>query len=1036
MGDLDLSGTGAESALDYPVGGTSQAKGGRGIFRDADDEPLLVWVDLDVNDRMNILRSLREEGAEIAVQHWDSYCHILIMAPASVKIFDMYCHPGFMTSAQYRRYRKQRRNRLANGEEGGREIWQEKVMLKETWVSNCVESGTFLGADDNWAGLRVGGPLPPEDQMKVDSPPGPTAEIPDAPEINIIPATQQERVASSPAREPSAEDEDEAAEAQTALKNDGRSFTEVDHEVDHEQMVTEDTNTSGRASREDFDLEDAVVDQQTSAVASEQIEAGDVVSSSDVGKEAAMRNQLEVVPIDDDLLPIQLSPSPEPPDTPVTIMRERDDGRLEVVSREESEEPEETVEEREPEPLANKASDSQTTNHTGSLLTPAGVNSLSGQEYNRDAEAAEEAEVELGTLMDADNGAEAAGYPQAEVKELLEPVAEATVPLAESHEMEQEPAEEAPTVPASRIQTEAFTQSPVQIGQMNGHVNAEAGPSTPRRSPIHSVVEPRKLFEGYRFWVDLKRGDRKDIIRRLKEAGGEIVAEYEHATHVLVYDPKGANWTSIIYQVVKQGVWFMSFRWALNCLNDGVRHPELGQHIPGGAPVSPKRITMPSSRSRRPTPHHEHGSSSVSPTKARADLSSTSPVQPVASSSRTPDDPYDARQISRHFEKAHSQAEGDLDEIVGFMQVAMPNKYSDAKWSGLYARWSRRTGRFSNIPRNQPTEAQLRPVLEAIGTPVTQGIMTTHQASQELHDHFPTLSNWLKTGHVLQATPSEVDTAASVSNDQGSHDRKRRLDAAELSPDGGTTTGAPRKKAIVKQMKVSAEDMGKIFRKFLPMVESGTSAANIGHRIYTLYKDYSPATWSTFFGDWRGGRGRFAKHGPLYMTPKNPEKNVQQEESMAISQSSTDVKVEPDPHSLDDTRASQAKEVSQSYTEKETAEMGRYVVDRLPEKLSANAKCWARFTAEFGSHRPADAWAQRFKSSFDDTLALAEKNAEERDRGDELRAVYFGPRVKNNNDDATAATAATKGKKAVEVIELLTDSDDDEYVDMTALDSD
>ena len=84
------------------------------------------------------------EGAEIATQHWDPYVHLLIMSPASVKIFDMYCHPDYMRPRQYQRHMQGRRRRLAQGREPGEEIWTSKVMLKESWADQCFAVGRFL----------------------------------------------------------------------------------------------------------------------------------------------------------------------------------------------------------------------------------------------------------------------------------------------------------------------------------------------------------------------------------------------------------------------------------------------------------------------------------------------------------------------------------------------------------------------------------------------------------------------------------------------------------------------------------------------------------------------------------------------------------------------------------------------------------------------------------------------------------------------------------------------------------------------------
>ena len=71
----------------------------------------------------------------------------------------------------------------------------------------------------------------------------------------------------------------------------------------------------------------------------------------------------------------------------------------------------------------------------------------------------------------------------------------------------------------------------------------------------------------------------------LQQAGGGIAAVYGDATHVLIHQYKAADWESLVRLYVQEGVWFMHIAWAVKCLEQGVRLPELGEHVPGGAPV-------------------------------------------------------------------------------------------------------------------------------------------------------------------------------------------------------------------------------------------------------------------------------------------------------------------------------------------------------------------------------------------------------------------------------------------------------------------
>ena len=147
-------------------------------------------------------------------------------------------------------------------------------------------------------------------------------------------------------------------------------------------------------------------------------------------------------------------------------------------------------------------------------------------------------------------------------------------------------------------------------------VEPVSGPSTPRQPSPQVIEDPSKLFMGHRFWVDLKRPDRRDLIRRIKvrlsiisfllnvrlttmqAAGGALVAEHETATHVLVHDTKSPLWPPLMKQLAPQGIWFMRFVWVLKCMEDSIRYPELGHHVDGGA-LSLSAQVSPSSRRKR-----------------------------------------------------------------------------------------------------------------------------------------------------------------------------------------------------------------------------------------------------------------------------------------------------------------------------------------------------------------------------------------------------------------------------------------------------
>jgi len=187
----------------YPSGGTSTANGGDGMFRDAETgQGIHVWVDIDLSGRYSMIKQMevswppvlfahtspstsvdasglgpaadtQDEGAKIAIHHWSPEVQLIVLSPRSIAIFDMYCHPSWLTPSARCFYQMRQARAAAKGEEF-QEGWRSKVLLKETWWKECVNAGRFLvsfasrspcpqafadvqGEADNWGGQRAGG---------------------------------------------------------------------------------------------------------------------------------------------------------------------------------------------------------------------------------------------------------------------------------------------------------------------------------------------------------------------------------------------------------------------------------------------------------------------------------------------------------------------------------------------------------------------------------------------------------------------------------------------------------------------------------------------------------------------------------------------------------------------------------------------------------------------------------------------------------------------------------------------------------------
>ena len=143
----------------YPTGGIAMPEG-PGIFsrtdNDGDGEGLRIWVDAALHGRRALIGALevsseiwpqqypsdciQDQGARISTRHEDEQTQLLILAPGSVPVFDLYCHPEWLGT----RLRKWYHSMRTKGKLAAQESWQSKLILREEWIAKCIAAGRFL----------------------------------------------------------------------------------------------------------------------------------------------------------------------------------------------------------------------------------------------------------------------------------------------------------------------------------------------------------------------------------------------------------------------------------------------------------------------------------------------------------------------------------------------------------------------------------------------------------------------------------------------------------------------------------------------------------------------------------------------------------------------------------------------------------------------------------------------------------------------------------------------------------------------------
>jgi hypothetical protein len=118
------------------------------VFVGENGKPLNIWLDPRLTGALGAL--IRTHGGLTTDHHDDPAIRLLILHPASVEVYDRYCHPSWLPMSGRDRYRR-------FVQAGGKDESEHKLLLADSWVKLCVQAGKVLGEEDNWGWCRKGG---------------------------------------------------------------------------------------------------------------------------------------------------------------------------------------------------------------------------------------------------------------------------------------------------------------------------------------------------------------------------------------------------------------------------------------------------------------------------------------------------------------------------------------------------------------------------------------------------------------------------------------------------------------------------------------------------------------------------------------------------------------------------------------------------------------------------------------------------------------------------------------------------------------
>ncbi|KAK8849698.1 hypothetical protein IAR55_005033 [Kwoniella newhampshirensis] len=387
---------------------------------------------------------------------------------------------------------------------------------------------------------------------------------------------------------------------------------------------------------------------------------------------------------------------------------------------------------------------------------------------------------------------------------------------------------------------------------------AESSTSRSLTSPILHPAEPDSnkmssdpatLFSGLKFWVDPAYGDRLSLIRQLRGAGGEIVAEYREATHVLIWNYKPAEWQSIVHSIKVTGVWQLNLKWASKSLEAGRLLDEAEYCVPGG---NPNQDTDQPKGSQRPGAHTEPYMSAVE---------------------------LDA--IFTTEEKLWGGKAGFGNHLHSNYGV-----YSVGRWQTLYRRWRQKEGRFAYLPAVSAEDQTRRTTKSPLSNsrPSTFTEPNKSPAKSIVEDKSPinssqTITQILETERKTTLHDSTEQEMATILGEKYPMHAKgawrqlchewfsktgrytRSVESDRLSPQKkSSSTQAPKvTKSNAGRERYSLEGLCLIFMKeHKRLTEDRVSAADIGFYLAEVYETYSQNTWIVYYQQWRSATGKFA----------------------------------------------------------------------------------------------------------------------------------------------------------------------------------
>ncbi|ORY34738.1 hypothetical protein BCR39DRAFT_514237 [Naematelia encephala] len=558
-----------------PTGGRSKALGGQGIFVDPDTgEGLEVWVDTDLRQRQELLTALKDDGARLVSFHAAPSVSLLILSPKSVRVFDQYCHPIWLSPHSRRVYE----HRVVAGKLD--EAWKRKVMLKSWWVKECLAAGMFLGQVEDWGGCRAGGPI-----TDLTSIPSPT------PPPYLPMETQGVKQSLQPGQSPSIDQGilTPPLSVKDSALSPNDTFTLLDDHGNHSN-ITELYQSSPKISPQrhlQLSQDRQPANQATTSIRQHGDTGPKEENDVQIGEtEGTATNDRDSSKVKLDVAKKQLG---EPavyavvskesgPDLPTQIGEQGasvadvlgDSGdktsmRPELLPAQTSDPKSSPRPERNLSPTATEAAEAL--DHI-----PPGRPSQ-GDVHVGDSEVIgppreDAAEVEVDML---DETPQPDIFPEL-VKDVDRPAELENSPIQTAGTVDEttslDPHTNASMPPLATVPVSG--ESGILQNVQNVDIPLERfNNESPERKeqPPPDPVDMTTLFEGLRFWVDLARPYRSDLVKQIVASGGKIVANYAEATHVLVHDQHAPRWGSIIDFHKDQDIWWLDAGWVSKCIS-------------------------------------------------------------------------------------------------------------------------------------------------------------------------------------------------------------------------------------------------------------------------------------------------------------------------------------------------------------------------------------------------------------------------------------------------------------------------------------